>query len=276
MSYKLEFFLRLFFMFFNVLTYYFVAKLIGTAGMKYLAPYGGDYFSFVLIGIAFSGYLNVSLRVFSDSVRSEQMIGTLEAMFVTPTDASAIITLSTLWNFIFASFRILLYLIIGVLLGMSLTDANVLGALIILVLTIVCFSSIGILSASFIMIFKRGDPINMFFMSTSELIWGRLLPHHGPPIVAPDGLVPFTDDLLPERDKARPPPGLLALGASSRGRNSNPLLSATPAGGPAQLQVRGPEGEDRRDAGALLKGVRNKGLKKILVDYRVEAVSGSG
>jgi len=168
MSYKFEFFLRLFFMFFNILTYYFVAKLIGTAGMKYLEPYGGDYFSFVLIGIAFSGYLMVSLRGFSESVRDEQMMGTLEAMLVTPTDASAIITLSTLWSFIFASFRVLL--------GVSLAGANVLAALIILVLTIVCFSSIGILSASFIMIFKRGDPINMLFMSTSELFGGVFFP----------------------------------------------------------------------------------------------------
>ena len=176
MSYKFEFFLRLFFMFFNILTYYFVAKLIGTAGAKYLEPYGGDYFSFVLIGIAFSGYLMVSLRGFSESVRDEQMMGTLEAMLVTPTDASAIITLSTLWSFIFASFRVLLYLVIGVLLGVSLAGANVLAALIILGLTIVCFSSIGILSASFIMIFKRGDPINMLFMSTSELFGGVFFP----------------------------------------------------------------------------------------------------
>ncbi|MDI9399174.1 MAG: hypothetical protein QM433_06475 [Euryarchaeota archaeon] len=99
----------------------------------------------------------------------------------TPTDASAIITLSTLWNFIFASFWVLLYLIIGVLLGVSLAGANVLGAHIILGLTIVCFSSIGILLASFIMIFKRGDPINMLFMSTSELFVGVFFPSRSSP-----------------------------------------------------------------------------------------------
>lgn len=176
MSYKFEFFLRLFFMFFNILTYYFVAKLIGVAGQKYLEPYGGDYFSFVLIGIAFSAYLMISLRGFSESVRGEQMMGTLEAMLVTPTNTSTIITLSTLWNFIFASFRVLLYLVIGVFLGVNLVGANVFGALIILVLTIICFGSIGILSASFIMVFKRGDPINMLFMSTSELFGGVFFP----------------------------------------------------------------------------------------------------
>ncbi|MGV8089640.1 MAG: ABC transporter permease [Methanothrix sp.] len=176
LSYKFDFFLRLFFMLFNILTYYFIAKLIGDGGAKYLEPYGGDYFSFVLIGMAFSGYLMISLRSFSESVRDEQMMGTLEAMLVTPTSTSSIIALSSLWNFIFASFRVLMYLIIGILLGVDMTRANIGGAILILILTIICFSSIGILSASFIMVFKRGDPINMLLMGTSELFGGVLFP----------------------------------------------------------------------------------------------------
>lgn len=176
MSYKFDFFLRMFFMLFNILTYYFIAKMMGDAAAKYLEPYGGDYFSFVLIGMAFSGYLMISLRSFSESVRDEQMMGTLEAMMVTPTSTSSIIALSSLWSFIFASFRVFLYLVIGIFLGVDMTHANVLGALIILILTIICFSSIGILSASFIMVFKRGDPINMLLMGSSELFGGVLFP----------------------------------------------------------------------------------------------------
>ena len=173
---QVRLFLRMFFMLFNILTYYFIAKLVGDGAAKYLEPYGGDYFSFVLIGMAFSGYLMISLRSFSESLRDEQMMGTLEAMLVTPTKTSAIIGLSSLWNFIFASFRVLLYLVIGILLGVDMTQANIGGALLILILTIICFSSIGILSASFIMVFKRGDPINMFLMGTSELFGGVLFP----------------------------------------------------------------------------------------------------
>ncbi|WP_305064522.1 ABC transporter permease [Methanococcoides sp.] len=163
-------------MLFSILTFYFVSKLVGGAGTVHLEPYGGDYFSFVLIGIAFSGYLMTTLRSFSESIRGEQMMGTLEAMLVTPTDSSAIVTLSSLWSFIFMSFRVLMYLVIGILLGVDMSNANVPAALIILVLTIICFGSIGILSASFIMVLKRGDPINMFFMSTSELFGGVLFP----------------------------------------------------------------------------------------------------
>ncbi|HQQ36575.1 MAG TPA: ABC transporter permease [Methanothrix sp.] len=176
MSYKFDFLLRLFFMLFNILTYYFIAKMMGDAAAQYLEPYGGDYFSFVLIGMAFSGYLMISLRSFSESVRDEQMMGTLEAMLVTPTRTSSIIALSSLWSFIFASFRVLIYLLVGVILGVDMSRANIGGALLILILTIICFSSIGILSASFIMVFKKGDPINMLLMGTSELFGGVLFP----------------------------------------------------------------------------------------------------
>ena len=176
MSYKFDFLLRLFFMLFNILTYYFIAKMMGDAAAQYLEPYGGDYFSFVLIGMAFSGYLMISLRSFSESVRDEQMMGTLEAMLVTPTRPSSISALSSLWSCIFASFRVLIYRLVGVILGVDMSRANIGGALLILILTIICFSSIGILSASFIMVFKKGDPINMLLMGTSELFGGVLFP----------------------------------------------------------------------------------------------------
>ena len=177
MSYKLSFFLQFFGIFFSVLTFYFVAKLIGDAAVPYLEPYGGDYFSFVLIGIAFESYLWTGLRSFSDSIRSGQMMGTLEAMLVTPTKVDTIIVSSALWDYVFATFRILIFLLLGVFVfGVNVSDANLFAAMIILILTIICFSSLGIISASFIMIFKKGDPVNWVFGSVSALLGGVLYP----------------------------------------------------------------------------------------------------
>jgi len=65
-------------------TFYFIAKLFGRAATPYLESYGGDYFSFVLIGIAFSDYLGVGLTSFAGIIREGQMLGTLEAMLITP------------------------------------------------------------------------------------------------------------------------------------------------------------------------------------------------
>jgi len=77
--------------------------------------------------------------------------------------------------------------------------------------------------------------------------------------VASDGLAPSADDLLAERDEARPSPGLQLAGAGAGGGDPGPLLGVAPAGEPPRLSVCGPEGEDGGDAGALLRGKENLG-----------------
>lgn len=176
-SYKLSFLLLLLGTFISVSLSYFLAKLVGIAAQPYLEAYGGDYFSFVLIGKAFYEYLRVGLGSFSQSIRGEQVIGTLEAMLATQTKASVIILASSLWDFILASFHVLIFLLIGAFLfGIDLGKTNILSALIILALTILSFSSFGVISASFIMVVKRGDPINWIISKASTLLGGVYYP----------------------------------------------------------------------------------------------------
>lgn len=176
-SYKLSSLLQLLGIFLETSLFYFLAKLVGIAALPFLKAYGGDYFSFVLIGVAFYEYLGVGLGSFPQSIRGEQVIGTLEAMLATQTKASVIILASSLWDFILTSFRVLIYLLIGTFLfGVDLGKANILSALIILALTILSFSSFGVISASFIMVFKRGDPIRWMISNISELLGGVYYP----------------------------------------------------------------------------------------------------
>ncbi|MEW5800675.1 MAG: ABC transporter permease [bacterium] len=176
-SYKFAFFLQFFGIFISVLIFYFLSKLFGAAAVPYLKPYGGDYFSFVLIGVAFTNYLEVSLRSFSSSIRNAQMTGTLEAILVTQTEIPTIIISSSLYSFIWTSFRVIVYLLIGTLLfDVNISQANFTGAALILFLTITTFSSIGIASASFIMVFKKGDPLAGLFSGLSWFLGGVYYP----------------------------------------------------------------------------------------------------
>jgi ABC-2 type transport system permease protein len=52
----------------------------------------------------------------------------------------------------------------------------VLAGLVVLSLTVLTLSGIGILSACFIMVFKRGSPINFLFGSLSSLLGGVYYP----------------------------------------------------------------------------------------------------
>lgn len=178
-SYRFAFFLQFGGIFFSVVMFYFVSELIGDAPKvkSELSSYGGNYFSFVLIGIAFSNFLAVGLGSFSTVIRSEQMIGTLEAMLVTPTRLPTVILSSSQWSFAFTSLRVGVYLLLGGLFfGVDFAGANILPALAALLLTVIAFSSLGIISASFVMIFKRGDPIAWALSTSSTLIGGVYYP----------------------------------------------------------------------------------------------------
>lgn len=184
-SYKLAFLMRLGSIFLSSLTFFFLSKLIGKGSLPYLKPYGGDYFSFVLIGIALSGYLQMALSGFSRSMREAQLKGTLEAVLLTRTSISAIILCSSLYAFMWTSLTVVVYLLVGVaVFGMKMTGANLPGALLMLILTIASFCGIGIISASFVMVFKKGDPLAFAISAASFLLGGV----YYPVAVLPSGL----------------------------------------------------------------------------------------
>lgn len=176
-SYRLAFVLRLARIFATILTFFFISKLFNKGASVHLAKYGGEYFPFVLIGLAFSRYLTVSLQSVSQTIRREQMMGTLEAILATPTKVSTLIIGSSIWNFIFTSITVIIYLLLGVMFfGLDLSNMNLVSGLIILILTIISFSSIGIISAAFVLILKRGDPITWLIGVSFGLLGGVYYP----------------------------------------------------------------------------------------------------
>lgn len=176
-SYKFDFTLSLLGIWLSVFIYYFLSKLVNPALSKDLQPYGGGYFLFVIIGTAFAGYLSVGLDSFSNSIREAQLMGTLEAILVTRTRFTTVLVYQALWNFLFASLHIVAYLGFALLfLNVRLEDPNWPAALVILLLTIIVFSSIGIMSGSFILVLKKGSPVNWAINAVSRFLGGVYYP----------------------------------------------------------------------------------------------------
>lgn len=176
-SYKLSFFLQLFGIFPVVLMFFFLSRLVGNTISGPLQPYGGHYFPFVLIGIAVQNYLTLSLSRFSGSLRESQLSGTLEAVLATPVRLPSFLAGSTAYSFVFNALRIFIYLAAGSLLfDVHFNWARLPAALGVICLTIAAFSSLGIFSAGFIILFKRGDPINWSFNVISWLLGGVYYP----------------------------------------------------------------------------------------------------
>ena len=177
LSYRTAFVLEFSFVLLSVATFYYVAKLIGPEALPAMAPYGGDYFAFVLLGIAFAGYQAVGLNSFSSSLRQEQMMGTLESVISAPVGLPAILLGFAQWDMLYATFQTALYLLVGaVVFGASFHAANLPAALLIFALTLTSCAGLGLFSAAFIMMFKRGDPAAWLLAAVSELLGGVYFP----------------------------------------------------------------------------------------------------
>lgn len=187
-SYRSAFVLSFVGIFFRGFTFFFIAKLVGPSAQPLLGEFGGDYFSFVLLGIAFNSYFGLGLNGFAGSLRQAQTTGTLEAMLMTPTPVSRIIIGSAAWNYLFTTFRVMVYIGLGLALGMDLSNANWFLAFIGLLISIVAFAAIGIIAAGVIMVVKRGDPVTSLVSSISALFGGIYYPVE----LLPDWLKPIS------------------------------------------------------------------------------------
>ena len=172
-SYRMHFALQFFGIFFSVMTFFFVGKLVPG---EFVAEFGGDYFSFALVGVAFTSFLSLGMNSFSGVIRGMQLSGTLEAMLTAPTKITTILIGSSLWAYIFTCINVGIYFLIGIFIfGMKL-NVELLPALLIFILTVVCFSSIGIISAGIILVLKKGNPFNFLVSNLFGLLGGMLYP----------------------------------------------------------------------------------------------------
>lgn len=176
-SYKLAFIMNIFSVCASLLIYFFIDKLFGRTMNQYLEKFGVNYFSYVLLSMAFFSYIGVGIGSFSSRIRFEQLQGTLESLFLTPTRAETLLLGMTIWNIIFATIDVLIYFIFGAFLfKIDFSQINILSAFITLVLTIISFSSLGIISASFILVYKRGNPTTWLISTLEGVVGGVYFP----------------------------------------------------------------------------------------------------
>jgi ABC-2 type transport system permease protein len=157
--------------------FYYVGRAIGDRPLPAFEPYGGSFVAFLLIGIALTDCVGVSLVSFATQIREAQTTGTLEATVMSPVRLPVILLYSSLWNYFMCGIRFLLYLAIGSrLYGLDMSRGNFSSALLIFLLTVLCFMGIGILWAGIVMLVKRGESLMTAAASLVLLVSGVLYP----------------------------------------------------------------------------------------------------
>ncbi|UCB51533.1 MAG: ABC transporter permease [Candidatus Zixiibacteriota bacterium] len=176
-SYRIALVLQILSMFITTASFYFLAKLVGfQANNPYLAQYGGDYMVFLIIGIIFQSFVMVSQSSFSQTIRNEQYMGTLESLLLSNTPLHKILTYSSLWTFLFTAINTGVILAIAIVVFKVNLNANLLASSIILALSIVSLAGIGMISAGVIMVTKQGDPVSWFVSIISAFLSGVYYP----------------------------------------------------------------------------------------------------
>lgn len=176
-SYKMNFIMTMLNSTFPVISFFFVSKLITGSKALSLEKYGGDYFSFALIGIAFTRFFQLAVDTFSGNIKRAQMAGCLEAILSSQTDSKTVVLLSSIFSFLSAGVQLVFMFLISVLFfDFDFSHINIPAALFSLTASMLIFVSLGIFSAAGTVIFKQGEPIGWLFGAISGFIGGAMFP----------------------------------------------------------------------------------------------------
>ena len=175
LSYRMQFFLRILSILIVVTTLFFISRIFtGFTDPRFTQ--WRDPLAAWLTGLAVLNYFMTGFSSLANAIRQEQVQGTLESVLMTPISVPTVIVASSAWDFVQATFFSFLYLFFGWLFFDVHYRGSFLLALGFLLLTTVVLSCLGILSASFAMVFKRGDPFGVFLGAGSALFSGVFFP----------------------------------------------------------------------------------------------------
>ena len=161
-----------------VATYYLFSLITSSQQVQNAGYVTGGYFTFALIGIAFQQYVFFAVQSINQSVREEQVNGTMETVLSSATDFKVFLLGETCFFFIICSAFLFISFFAGYLLGatFSLSLESFLSVILLSALLIASHMAIGVLSAGVIMKTKQGNPLTWVFSWMTQLVSGVFYP----------------------------------------------------------------------------------------------------
>lgn len=200
-SYRIGFLSDWFNLLVQVLILYFVGKLIDPST---LPEYGGtqpSYVEFAAVGIAVGSLVQANLARVMAAIRGEQLMGTLEMVFLTPTAPTTVLLGSVVYDLIYVPVRTVIFLVLlTVLLDLGFSFTAI-GPLVIVLLAFIPFLwGLSLIGAGSMLTFRRGGGIagivglvlvvasGSYFPITVLPTWLQSFAENNPVTVAVDGV----------------------------------------------------------------------------------------
>jgi ABC-2 type transport system permease protein len=176
-TYRSPFILEVVEALFAAAMFFYAARFVDSPELRASLPQGHSYFAYALVGFVFFDYLTAALDTFDRTLQEARDTGTLEPLLVTQISLPLALAGSVLYPFAATTLRIIIYLGWGALLfGFPLGAANWISVIAVVLITLLAFSALGIFSASYLLLFKRGNPGKWFILGISSVVGGMLFP----------------------------------------------------------------------------------------------------
>ena len=137
-----------------------------------LEMYNMNLTTYLVIGLAFSTYLNQALTLVQKTINP----WALEEVLVSPTRLITFIVGSSLWGFIWSTAVVVIYLAIGIFIFGVALSINILGTIIVLALGIGTFIGFSMIGAGILILTKQGDPVTALITIATSLFGNVLFP----------------------------------------------------------------------------------------------------
>jgi ABC-2 type transport system permease protein len=161
----------------QALTFGFIAKLVDPAALPTYNGVQAGYFEFVMIGVVIATVSGLLLQKVSMAIRQEQMIGTLEALLVTPTHPTTVQAGSAAFDLLFVPIRMgVLLLIVALTLGLDFRADGILPSIVLLGCFVPFVWGLGLMAAGAVVTFKRGGGVIGVAMAVLGLASGAFFP----------------------------------------------------------------------------------------------------
>jgi len=152
---------------FPVLLYHFQSSYLGI---------GDQLFAVMLIGTAMIAGLQDALTGLTSRLQFALERGTLETYLVEPVPWALIPIAMNIWRSFTGAIIAIVMIGVGVLLGADINPSGIPMGLLVLFLGIAACNALGTFAASFLVLFKRGEPVVMLFGLAASVLGGALFP----------------------------------------------------------------------------------------------------
>ena len=176
-SYRMSAILQAVGLFIPLIGLYFLNRTFNEVDVPAIQRFGGNYITWMLVGVILASFSGLALGLIVGPLRGAQIRGTLEVLLLT---RASLPTIMLGWS-VYPITRAVIAMVIGltggfIIAGISISGANIGGAVVVILAMIVIMGSIGLFAASFTLVFKQSDPFTAVFFLATGLLSGTVYP----------------------------------------------------------------------------------------------------